>query len=95
MGAYTTTGLFITTAVFSVFAPEPFEKESQGLDRITIHKIAVIGASLGMATQMGLGIVTARSADAGQQRASLAKTHMVVGWSTLALMSTAALTWIF
>ena len=95
VGAYATTGLFISTAVFSVFAPVPFEKHSEGLDRITIHKIAVIGASLGMAAQMGLGIVAARSADAGHQRESMAQAHMIVGWSTLALMTTAAATWVF
>lgn len=95
VGAYATTGLFLTTAGFSLFAPKPVELESEGLDRTGLHKIAVIGASLGMAAQVGLGFVAARSADAGRQRESMAQAHMIVGWTTLAFLSGAAGVWVF
>ncbi len=95
--AYATTGGFVATASLSLFAPEPFAKVSRGWDSATVHKAAVALASAGMVTQIGLGFVTARQANAGNGRRlpGMMQAHQVVGYTTLACLTTAALVWVF
>jgi hypothetical protein len=95
--SYTTAASFLTTAGFSVLAPEPVERETHGIDTVVLHKIAVIGASAGMLAQAGLGFSAARSADAGHptRPGDLAAIHQVIGWTTLGFLATAATVWVF
>lgn len=95
--SYTTAASFATTAYFSLFAPEPVERESGGLDTTTLHRIAVIGASAGMLAQAGLGFSAARAADAGHptRPGDLAEIHQVIGWTTLGFLAAAATVWVF
>ena len=95
--SYTTAASFATTAYFSVFAPEPIERESRGLDTAEIHQILVLGATAGMLAQAGLGVSAARAADAGHptRPGDLAEIHQVIGWSTLGLLAAAATVWVF
>jgi hypothetical protein len=95
--SYTTVAAFATTAGFSLLAPEPVERESSGIDTVTLHKLAVIGAAAGMLAQAGLGFTAARSADAGHptRPGDLAAIHQVIGWTTLGFMTAAAAVWLF
>ena len=95
--AYTTTGAFAATASFSLLAPTPYPKVSQGIDTAVVHKVANGVAAAGMVTQIVLGLVTARSADAGDGRHlnGLMRAHQVVGYVTLASLATATVAWVF
>jgi hypothetical protein len=95
--SYTTTAAFATTAAFSLFAPDPVQRESTGIDTVTLHQLAVIGATAGMLAQAGLGFSAARSADAGHptRPGDLAAIHQVIGWTTLGFMTAAAAVWLF
>lgn len=96
ISAYSTAGVFLGTAVFALFAPTPYEREG-GFDSGSVHRIAVIGASAGLVTQVVLGFVAARSADAGNavNYDSYASAHQLVGYATLGLMAVAATVWVF
>ncbi len=96
IAAYSTAGLFLGTAAFALFAPVPYERRS-GFDAGTAHRIAVIGASAGLLTQVALGFVAARSADAGNARnyTTYARVHQAVGYATLGMMAVAASVWVF
>lgn len=93
---YSTAGLFLGSAVFALFAPVSYEREG-GFDASTAHRVAVIGASAGLLTQVVLGFVSARSADAGNPKnlETYATAHQVVGYTTLGLMTVAATVWVF
>jgi hypothetical protein len=85
------TGTLLTFAgagALAFFAPVPMKSESEGINRITVHKWSMLGATIGMAAQAGLGIYTA-SREGYLNQSSLASTHLVVGYATLALMATA------
>ncbi|MFZ4579872.1 MAG: hypothetical protein ACOYOB_15895 [Myxococcota bacterium] len=94
---YLTTGAFAATAGYSLFAPKPFKGASHGIDTTTIHKVAVIGATAGMITQVVLGFITARQADTGNASGlkDMATAHQVVGYATLGCLATAATVWVF
>jgi hypothetical protein len=96
IASYTTAGVFLSTAVFALFAPAPYERRG-GFDNAMLHRLAVIGASAGLVTQVVLGFVTARSADAGNARnvETFATIHQAVGYTTLGLMTVAATVWLF
>ena len=84
--AYTSFSMFVVTGALAIFAPSPFEKNALGLDRITIHRIGMYGAALGMITQIVLGIVTTQHEGYAAQQ-SLAQAHLGVGYATAALMA--------
>jgi len=96
ISSYATAGAFLSTAAFALFAPVPYERRS-GFDTGTLHRIAVIGVSAGLVTQVVLGFVAARSADAGNARnlETYAAVHQAVGYTTLGLMTVAASVWLF
>lgn len=97
IGAYATTGAFVATASFSLFAPNPYARKRQGIDTAILHKTAVGVATAGMVTQIVLGFITARSADSGNadHLAKWAKAHQAVGYTTFGALATAATVWIF
>lgn len=94
--AYGTTGAFAATASLALFAPEK-QAEHEGVDTSTIHKVFVGGATLGMLTQIGLGFVTARYAEAGNPRdlRKLAQAHQIAGYATTGMLAAAATVWVF
>jgi hypothetical protein len=75
--------LFVSTGLLAILAPNPLAKRHQGLDRVLLHKIGMFTAAAGMATEIGLGIYTARREGYLNQE-SLARTHMAIGYVTLA-----------
>lgn len=96
IASYSTAGIFLGSAIFALFAPVPYERKG-GFDSSTVHRIAVIGASAGLLTQVALGFVAARSADAGNPKnlETYATAHQVIGYTTLGLMAVAATVWVF
>jgi hypothetical protein len=91
-----TTLAFAGTGAFAIFAPKPYDRPLK-LDTGLVHRIAVIGATLGMVSEMVLGIVTHRRAEAGNPRSlkTLARTHQIIGYSTFGCLTVAATVWVF
>ncbi len=87
---------FAGTAAFAIFAPQPYPKPLK-FDTGLVHRIAAAGATLGMVTEIVLGLTTRRRADAGNPRAlrTLALTHQIIGYSTFGLLTVAATVWFF
>lgn len=84
--SYTTLGLFGSTGLIALLAPVPIEKQNQGFDRVTLHKVGMFSATAGMAAQAALGIYTvAREGYVNQK--SFATAHLVVGYFTFAAMA--------
>jgi hypothetical protein len=75
--------LFVGTGLLAIVAPNPLAKRHQGLDRVLLHKIAMFTAAAGMATQIALGTYTSRREGYLNQE-SLARTHLAIGYATLA-----------
>lgn len=94
--SYSTALLFAGTATFALIAPEPYERPL-ALDTALLHRIAVVGATAGLLTQVVLGFMTARQADAGNSRdlKTMAKTHQIVGYATLGFLTLAGAVWLF
>jgi hypothetical protein len=67
------------------------------LDTGLLHRIAVIGATLGMVTEGVLGIWASRQANAGNPNnlRTIARAHQIVGYSTFGLLSIAGAAWVF
>ena len=93
--ASTTLG-FVGTGAFAVFAPKPYDRPLR-LDTGLVHRIAVIGATLGMVSEIVLGVATRGRAEAGNQRSlkTLARTHQIIGYSTFGCLTVAATVWVF
>jgi cytochrome b561 len=87
---------FAASAAFAIFAPTPYKRPMQ-LDTGLLHRIAVIGATLGMVTEGVLGIWTSRQANAGNPNnlRTIARAHQIVGYSTFGLLSIAGAAWVF
>jgi hypothetical protein len=82
---YSTALTFTATGLLAAFAPVPPDQPPRGLDRIRLHEIGMIGATVGMAAEVTLGILT-RQAEGRVGQARLAQTHLVIGYTTLAFM---------
>ena len=85
------TGTLITFAgagALAFFAPVPPNRQRDGVDRVLVHEIGMIGATAGMAAEGVLGIWTA-SREGYSNQSALAGTHLVIGYLTLAFMSAA------
>lgn len=80
--AYGASGIFAATGLLAVLAPSPFEKPLR-MDTATLHKVSMMVATAGMASQVILGIVTSRSEGKISQR-DFALAHQIVGYTTLA-----------
>lgn len=96
VAAYGTAGAFVITGGFSLLAPVPYEREG-GFDAGTVHRIAAFGATAGLAGQVVLGILAGRAMRAGQadRLDRLGDLHQATGYLTLALLTTAAASWVF
>lgn len=80
---------FAAVASMAVLAPQPYQLEGRGLDAMTLHKAAAIGAALTLAAQIAVGLAGASSSAESPARADLARAHLVLGYATVALMATA------
>jgi hypothetical protein len=79
--AYTTLGVFAVNGAVALLAPSA--KAPRRLDRVMVHRIAMLTAAAGMAAQAVLGIQTRnRVGRLDQER--LATVHLAIGYTTLA-----------
>ncbi|WP_164019068.1 hypothetical protein [Pyxidicoccus trucidator] len=88
-----TAAIFATVGMLGVLAPEPFEKEFQW-DTVTLHKIFMTVATVGMVAQVLLGIMATNRYGRLSER-DLATAHQVVGYTTLGAVSAGVLTLFF
>ncbi|HEY3446819.1 MAG TPA: hypothetical protein VGK67_10670 [Myxococcales bacterium] len=92
--AYTTFGLFVTNELIALLAPTPIKKQTQGVDRTLLHKIAMFTAMAGMVAEIVLGITSAELAGKNDQR-DFAKAHLFIGYGTFVAMALGASAMIF
>jgi len=87
---------FVATAAFAIFAPKPYARPLR-FDTSLVHRLAAAGATLGMLTEVILGITTTNRANVGNQRnlRTLAQAHQIIGYSTFGLLTLAGTVWIF
>ncbi len=81
--AYTTFAAFATAGTLALLAPRPKDKPDRGWDRVRVHKIFMALATIGMIAQAYYGIQT-RNREGYLDQQQIAKTHLVIGYSTLA-----------
>jgi len=85
--AFTTLGVFAVDGGIALFAPgNPVKKDRY--DRVTLHKIGMALATAGMVAQGVVGVY-ADQQEGRVDQASIAKTHLVIGYATLAAMAVA------
>jgi hypothetical protein len=84
--AYATTAVFALNGALALAAPAPVKREWR-MDRVMVHRISMFTAAAGMAAQVGLGVYTATREGYVNQR-SMAKTHLYIGYGTLAALLT-------
>lgn len=80
---------FATAGLLAIFAPSPFEHRSSGVDTVTIHKYSMLVATIGMATEVPLGIWTV-TREGYTNQGTLALTHLVIGYVTAAAFTAGA-----
>jgi len=87
---------FAASAAFALFAPTPYKKPLH-FDTGLVHRIAVIGATLGMVTEGLLGWWTTHQGNAGNPNnlRTMARTHQIVGYSTFGFLTIAGTVWLF
>jgi hypothetical protein len=85
--------LFVGTGLLGLLAPTPFKKELR-LDTITLHKIFMSLATVGMLTQVVLGLATA-SREGQLSQVDFVTAHQVVGYATLGAVGAGALMIVF
>jgi hypothetical protein len=79
--AYSTLGVFAVNGAVALLAPSPLRRLD--FDRVMVHRIAMGTAAVGMVAQAVYGIHTAgREGYLDQRR--IARTHLVLGYGTLA-----------
>jgi hypothetical protein len=83
---YTNLAAFATAGGLALFAPGAKGPKPEGVDRITVHKIAMAVATAGMLAQGVLGIQTARR-EGYLDKQDYGKAHLAIGYATLAAMS--------
>jgi hypothetical protein len=88
-----TTGLFTAVGLLGLLAPSPFK---QGLrwDTSTLHRICMALATVGMVTQMTLGLVT-KQHEGKLSQVGLARAHQAAGYATMGALSVGVVTLFF
>ncbi len=81
--AYSTLGVFAVNGTIALLAPRAPGKTSRGFDRVTIHKLAMATAAAGMLAQGVLGYYT-HQREGYLDQPSYARTHLAIGYATLA-----------
>jgi hypothetical protein len=86
---------FAGTGTFAIFAPNPYPKPLH-FDTGLVHRMAVIGATLGMLAEGYLGWVATHEANAGNpQSRTMARAHQAIGYTTLGFLTIAGTVWLF
>ena len=87
---------FAATASFAIFAPTPYKKPLH-FDTGLVHRIAVIGATLGMVTEGLLGWWSTHQANAGNPNnlGTMVLAHQIVGYTTFGFLTLAGGVWVF
>jgi len=85
--AYTTLGAFAVNGTVALLAPSA-PKKKDAFDRMTIHKAGMAVAAAGMLAQGVVGIYTDRR-EGRLNQPDAARVHLVIGYVTLAAMTTA------
>jgi len=85
--AYTTLGVFAVNGTVALLAPAAPKKKDR-FDRLTIHKAGMAVATAGMVAQAVVGIYTDRR-EGRLNQADAARVHLVIGYVTMAAISTA------
>ncbi|NOK03709.1 MULTISPECIES: hypothetical protein [Myxococcus] len=88
-----TSALFATVGLLGVLAPEPFEKEFRW-DTITVHKMFMALATVGMVAQIVLGIM-ATDRFGRLSETDIATAHQISGYVTLGAVSAGVFTLFF
>jgi len=91
--AVSASALFLGTGLLGLLAPEPYAKKAR-LDTATVHKVSMAIATLGMATQIVLGL-TARGSEGSLRERDLATAHQITGYATLGAMTFGAVVLFF
>lgn len=89
-----TSALFATVGLLGVLAPEPFEKEKLQWDTITVHKMFMALATVGMVAQIILGIM-ATDRFGRLSETDMATAHQISGYVTLGAVSAGVFTLFF
>jgi len=84
--AYSTLAAFVGSGTLAFLAPTPVKRDLRW-DRVMLHRISMFTAAAGMAAQAGLGIYTA-SREGFVNQEKFAKTHLAIGYVTLAAVAT-------
>ncbi|AKQ70229.1 hypothetical protein A176_007141 [Myxococcus hansupus] len=89
-----TSALFATVGLLGVLAPEPFEKEKLQWDTITVHKMFMALATVGMVAQIILGVM-ATDRFGRLSETDMATAHQISGYVTLGAVSAGVFTLFF
>jgi hypothetical protein len=80
------TTTFAVDGLLALFAPVPYAKADHSVSSLTIHKLAMLTATVGFASEVPLGILTvAREGYTNQP--TLALVHLIVGYVTAAAVT--------
>jgi hypothetical protein len=83
--AISTLGVFAANGIIALLAPAPGRKLQ--FDRVMVHRVSMALAAVGMAAQAYYGFHTS-GREGYQDQASIAKTHLVIGYATFAAFAT-------
>jgi cytochrome b561 len=85
--AFTTLGVFAIDGTIALLAPSnPVKRDAW--DRVTVHKVGMALATVGMVAQGVVGVYADQQEGRIDQK-QIAKTHLVIGYATLAAMAVA------
>jgi cytochrome b561 len=85
--SFTTLGVFAVDGTIALLAPaNPVKRDKY--DRLTIHKVGMALATAGMIAQGVVGVYADQQEGRVDQQ-QIAKTHLIIGYSTLVVMAVA------
>jgi cytochrome b561 len=85
--AFTTLGVFAVDGTIALLAPtNPVKRDRY--DRVTVHKVGMALATVGMVAQGVVGVYADQQEGRIDQK-QIARTHLVIGYATLAAMAVA------
>lgn len=85
--AYSTLAVFAANGALALLAPDLSSKPDRGFDRVSLHKVSMFAAAAGMAAQAALGLYTA-SREGYENKQDFGRAHLIIGYATLAAVTT-------
>lgn len=85
--AYSTLAVFAANGALALLAPDLSSKPDRGFDRVSLHKFSMFAAAAGMAAQAALGLYTA-SREGYENKQDFGRAHLIIGYATLAAVTT-------